>query len=76
MKLFRKRYFVGIMTLEVCKTRIPWPPFKLDWQGAVGPFYTKEAAEKMVDTLRHAEKRVKLKSEVSELLKSTSKYEK
>lgn len=76
MKLFRKRYFVGIITLDICKTRIPWPPFRLDWQGCVGPFDTKEAAEEIANKIRYAAKRARLKSHVSELLQSTSKYEK
>lgn len=46
--MFRKRWFVGVITLRVAGSRFFRPAWKLDWEGAVGDFNSEEEANEFV----------------------------
>lgn len=50
-----KRYFVGLITLEVRGSRFFHPPLSLDWQGSIGPFVSRADAGRYVDHFKAIE---------------------
>lgn len=48
MKLFTKKWFVGVLTLNVAGSRFFCPPWKLDWEGSVGTFNSEQEANAFV----------------------------
>ncbi len=48
MKLFKKKWFVGVLTLSVAGSRFFRPPWKVDWEGSVGTFDSEQKAEEFV----------------------------
>lgn len=54
LRLFRLRWFVGIMSLKIVSTRMSvlGPPMRLDWEGSFGPFETEKEANEFVGKVR------------------------
>ena len=57
-----------MLNLQIHSTRLPFgPPMRLDWQGSMGPFESKEKAEELVAKIKESEK-AKEEPEIDESL--------